>query len=147
MPMSFIGQLWGQTSPVYWSNHNKVEVQSNTTYIYYRWFTKLSTTTCFGLYIGHLQVVLFFVLRLTIQYTMCLLLLTRSCSHLRHSQITLMQCFQYKAERSCCIVERWRFFLFFWVVVTGVKCMVPARDVMVDIAEFCSVLLKELAVN
>jgi len=49
--------------------HNKAEVLSNTTYICYRWFSKLSTSTCFSLYIGHLHVVLFLVLRLTIQYT------------------------------------------------------------------------------
>jgi len=44
-------------------------VQSNTTYISYRGFTNLSTTTCFGFYIGHYQVVLLLVIRLTIQYT------------------------------------------------------------------------------
>jgi len=59
------------------------------TAICYRWFTKLTTTICFNLVIGHLQVVLFLVLRLTIQYTMFLLLLMRSHSHLTHPQITL----------------------------------------------------------
>jgi len=57
----------GVSNPGY--DHKWVVVQLNTTYISYRGFTNLSTTTCFGFYIGHYQVVLLLVTRLTIQYT------------------------------------------------------------------------------
>ena len=36
------------------------------------------------------------------------------------------------------VLQKGKYFPF-WVVVTVVKCMVAARDVLVDTAEFCSV--------
>ena len=53
--------------------HFTFTLQSNTNYICYGWFTNLSTTTCFYLYIGHHQAVLLLVISLTTQYTVWLL--------------------------------------------------------------------------